>query len=50
LLYYLYAVSGPAGATLAVDLTATPPPNVLWRSKKIGPFIRGDKHLWCIGK
>lgn len=35
----LYAVSGPAGATLALDLAQQPTPKVLWRSKKNGPFI-----------
>jgi outer membrane protein assembly factor BamB len=35
----LYAVSGPSGATLAVDLAAKPTPKVLWQSKKNGPFV-----------
>ncbi|AWM40000.1 outer membrane biogenesis protein BamB [Gemmata obscuriglobus] len=34
----LFAVSGPAGATLAVDLTVSQP-KVLWQSKKTGPFV-----------
>lgn len=34
----LYAVSGPAGAVLAIDLSAAEP-KVLWRSKKVGPFV-----------
>jgi outer membrane protein assembly factor BamB len=48
----LYAVSGPAGATLAIDLAAMPAPNVLWTSKKNGPFVPsgivvGDYHIAC---
>jgi len=35
----LYAVSGPSGANVAVDLTTTPTPKVLWQSKKNGPFV-----------
>lgn len=35
----LYAVSGPSGAALALDLGAKPEPKVLWRSKKQGPFV-----------
>jgi outer membrane protein assembly factor BamB len=35
----LYAVSGPGGASIAVDLIAQPTPKVLWQSKKTGPFI-----------
>jgi outer membrane protein assembly factor BamB len=35
----LYAVSGTGGATLALDLKATPEPKVLWRSKKNGPLV-----------
>ncbi|VTS05861.1 PQQ-binding-like beta-propeller repeat protein [Tuwongella immobilis] len=35
----LFAVSGPAGATLAIDLSAAPTPKILWESKKTGPFV-----------
>ncbi|MGL4420767.1 MAG: PQQ-binding-like beta-propeller repeat protein, partial [Gemmataceae bacterium] len=35
----LSATSGPAGATLAIDLCSTPTPSILWRSKKVGPFV-----------
>jgi hypothetical protein len=35
----LYAVSGPSGATLAIDLAATPTPKVVWQSRKNGPFV-----------
>lgn len=35
----LYAVSGPNGATLAIDLAAQPSPKILWQSKKTGPFV-----------
>lgn len=35
----LFAVSGPSGATLAIDLTTKPMPSVLWQSKKNGPFV-----------
>lgn len=34
-----YVVSGPSGATLALDLSATPVPKVLWKSRKNGPFV-----------
>lgn len=38
----LYATSGPRGEVMALDLSAatqTSPPNVLWRSRRVGPFI-----------
>lgn len=35
----MYAVSGPNGATLAVDLAAKPTPKMVWQSKKTGPFV-----------
>jgi outer membrane protein assembly factor BamB len=35
----LYAVSGPNGAALAIDLGAKPTPQVVWRSTKTGPFV-----------
>lgn len=35
----VYAVSGPAGATLAIDFVSASKPEVAWTSKKDGPFI-----------
>ena len=35
----LYAVSGPNGASLAIDLAAKPTPKSIWQSKKTGPFV-----------
>ena len=35
----LYAVSGPNGAALAIDLGAKPGPQIIWRSTKTGPFV-----------
>lgn len=38
----LYATSGPRGEVMAIDLSTQSegmPPKVLWRSRKIGPFI-----------
>lgn len=35
----LFAVSGPSGANVAIDLAARPSPKVMWQSKKNGPFV-----------
>ena len=35
----LYAVSGPSGANIAFELSATEKPKILWQSKKTGPFV-----------
>ncbi len=48
----LYVTSGPNGANLAIELSSRPKPQVLWESKKTGPFIPspivvGSLYLVC---